>query len=572
MAKTVSEKKNTIVERLTANLVQESLVSEDQMAKAKKIQQRTSEPLSKILVDLQVLSHEALLTFIARQLEIPHVDLSTYIIESDVIDLVPETTARKYQLIPIFRVQNNLTVAMADPTNIFAFEDIRFQAHVEVNPVLASEESINKAIEQHYGGARLINETIKGLEKTSFGIESSKNLKAERLQKITEQAPVIKLVSQLVTEAIRDGASDIHLEPQKNEMSVRYRIDGILHDVSSISKHLQLLVASRIKVMADLDIAERRLPKDGRIQVRLNEKEVDLRVSTFPTINGEKLVLRILDKSKSPLDLENLGLSAENLRRFRMLIKRPNGLMLITGPTGSGKTSTLYAALRTINSREKNIVTLEDPVEYEIKNINQGQISTKAGLTFAGGLMSILRQDPDIIMVGEVRDLVTAELATRAALTGHLVFSTLHTMNAAGALTRLIDIGVEPFLIRSNVIGIVAQRLVRKICPACKEKYNPPAELLKEVGWSNKKNLELYRGKGCKQCKHTGYKGRTGVFEVLVINERIRKLIMGKTPASSITQAARQAGVKSMQEDSLNKVLSGITTIEEALRQTQSDQ
>lgn len=571
MDKIVAIEKNPLVERLTTRLVQEGLVSETQMAEAKRAQKQTDKSLGKILVELRILSQEDFLAFIADQLGIPHINLSKYMIESEVIDLVPEAVARKYKLIPIFQVRDALTVAMDDPTNVLALDDIRFQTGMEINPVLASNESIKKAIDQHYGGTRLIDQTIKGLEVTSYGVETAEDLEAEQLQKITEQAPIIKLVNQLILEAIRDKASDIHLEQQKQSMKTRYRIDGMLHDVSTIPKSMRLAVVSRIKIMADLDIAERRLPKDGRIQISLGAREIDLRISTFPTIYGEKLVLRILDKGKNPLDLSELGLSTENLQRFRMLVGKPNGLILITGPTGCGKTSTLYAALRTVNSRERNIITLEDPVEYEIADINQGQVNPQAGLTFASGLRSILRQDPDIIMVGEIRDLETAELVTRAALTGHLVFSTMHTMDAPGAITRLIDIGVEPFLIRSNVIGIIAQRLVRKICPHCKERYSPPASLLEEAGWANKKDLELYKGKGCKQCRHTGYKGRIGVFEVLVLNENIQELITSKSPTSRITQAARQSGVKSMFEDGLEKIAAGITTIEEVLRQTKSE-
>lgn len=559
----------SLIERLSSKLVSQGLVSKQGLEEAIKVQKEREEPLGKVLVDLNLLTREELLDFIADELEIPHVDLSSYLIEPDVLSLVPEATARKYKILPLFKVENTLSLAMADPLNVFALDEIKLKAGLEVEPALASEESIDKAINEYYGGAQVIEEAVEEIDKTSLKLGVTERVPTEKLERITEQPPIVKLVNELILQAIKEGASDIHLEPQKRELDVRYRIDGILHKISTVPKNLQLPVTSRIKIMADMDITEKRMPQDGRIDIKLGERDIDLRVSTFPTISGEKTVLRVLDKSAFSVDLAGVGLSSDGLRQFRQLIKRPGGLILICGPTGSGKTTTLYALLNALNSPEKNIVTLEDPVEYEVGQINQGQINPKAGLTFASGLRTILRQDPDIIMVGEVRDLETAELAIRAALTGHLVLSTLHTMDAAGTLTRLTDMGIEPFLIASSISAVLAQRLVRKICSKCKEAYDPSPELLDQMGWSAKKDLKLYKGKGCKECRHTGFKGRTGLFELLTLNEEIRNLIISKASADVIKKAAAKAGSKSLREDGLDKVLTGITTLDEILRETQ---
>lgn len=561
----------SLIEKLSSQLLTQGLVTKEGLEEARRVKTQREEPLGKILVDLNLLSRDQLLDFIASQLEIPYVDLSSYIIEPEVIDLVPEAVARKYKLIPLFKVESALTVAMADPLNVFALDDIKLRVGLDVEPALASEESINKAINEYYGGAHIIEEAVEKLDKTSLEIAVSEEAPAEKLERITEQPPIVKLVNELILQAVKDRASDIHLEPRKREVDVRYRIDGILHKISTIPKHLQLPVTSRIKIMANMDITEKRAPQDGRIGIKLAEKDVDLRVSTFPAMYGEKTVLRVLDKSAFSFDLGALGLSPANLRHLRQLIKAPNGLVFICGPTGSGKTTTLYAILNEINSPEKNIVTLEDPVEYELTQINQGEINPKAGLTFASGLRTILRQDPDIIMVGEVRDFETAELAIRATLTGHLVFSTLHTMDAASALTRLTDMGVEPFLIASAITVVVAQRLVRRICNRCKVEHKPSSEILNQLGWSDKKDLKLYKGKGCRECRHMGYKGRLGLFELITINEEIRNLIIARASADAIKRAAAKAGSKSLREDGLEKVLAGLTTLDEVMRETRQE-
>ena len=562
------KKKTDLVNKIATDLINQNVITKDQLSQAKKLQQKKGYSLDKALVELKIVTNDEIMGFIASKLDIPNIDLASYLIEPDVIDMISEDSAKKYKIVPLFKVEDTLTGAMSNPMDVFALDDLKLKSHLEIKPVLSDEDSINKAIEQYYGGTHLIEETIEKAKSISVDIDISEPYGVARLERVSEQTPIVRLVDQLITEAVKDKASDIHIEPQKEDVNIRYRIDGILHNVSTLPKHLQLSVISRIKIMASLDIAERRTPQDGRIQIKLGEKDIDIRVSTFPTIFGEKIALRILDKSRAITNLVDLGLESENLARLRSLIRKPNGFVFIVGPTGSGKTTTLYALLHEINSPDKNIVTLEDPVEYEIKHINQGQINPKADVTFAKGLRSILRQDPNIIMIGEVRDLETAELAVRAALTGHLVFSTLHTMDAATSLTRLVDMGVEPFLISSSITGLVAQRLVRKICPKCKEEYKPSKELLKQIGWENKKNLKAYRGKGCKSCKQTGYKGRVGIFEVVAMNEEIKRLITSDNSANIVREEIRKSGAKSLQEDGLKKVSKGITTIEEILKET----
>lgn len=569
---TLAEKrktKMTLIDRLSAELVKDGLITGEQLETAREEQKRTGETLGQVLVKLSFLTEDQLVSFLARRLDLPQVDLSSYLVDPEVINQVPEKLARRYKIIPLFQVENTLTVAMADPLNVFALDEIRFQTGREVEPVISTEPNILRAIDQYYSAGHLIQEAVEDLDKMVTAVTLDEDLGGERLERIAEQPPVMKLVNQIILQAVRDKASDIHIEPEKDALGVRYRIDGILHKVSSPPKELHLPIVSRIKVMANLDIVERRLPQDGRIQTSVEGRDIDLRVSTFPTIHGEKVVLRVLDKSSMSFSLADLGFSPENLQKFQSLIKRSYGVILITGPTGSGKTSTLYAALNAINFPEKNIITVEEPVEYQIKNISQGQINPKVGLHFATGLRAILRQDPDIIMVGEVRDYETAELVVRAALTGHLVFSTLHTNDAPGALTRLTDMGVEPFLISSSVTGVVAQRLVRTICPFCKQETKPSPDLLKQIELPPKAEATFFKGKGCPKCKRTGYKGRIGIFELLLISDRIRELIMSKTSSSVIKEAAREMGLKTLQEDGLEKALKGITTIEEVLRVTQ---
>lgn len=490
-----------------------------------------------------------------------YVDLDNYLIDEKLIELVPESLARRYQLIPLFKIDDTLTLAMADSHNIFALDEVRLNTGCEVEAVVSSDIQLKTAINRYYGVKGSIKEIIKG-----FTEEASKPLGVK-------EAPVIKLLNLIMLQAIRDGASDIHLEPDEHSLRTRYRIDGLLHEVSSIPKDLQSAIISRVKVMGNMDISETRAPQDGRSQIKMEEKDIELRISSFPTIYGENLVLRILDQSTASMGLENMGFPPETLKDYKAIIRRPHGIILITGPTGSGKTTTLYASLNAINSPEKNIITIEDPVEYRLNLIRQTQINPKANVTFASAIRAILRQDPDVIMVGEIRDLETAETAIRAASTGHLVFSTLHTNDASGALTRLMDMGVEPYLTSSSVVGALAQRLVRTICPKCKESYQPEEQAVKDLAITRTEDLVFYRGKGCKNCWQTGYKGRIALYELLVVNDPIRDLILQRAPSRMIRDVAgKTRGMKTLWKDGVDKILKGITTIDEVTRATFGDE
>jgi type IV pilus assembly protein PilB len=485
-------------------------------------------------------------------MSIPHVDLDSYLIDKKVIELVPETLARRYQLIPLFKIGNTLTVAMADPHNILALDEVRVKTGCEVEPIVSTDIQIKRAIDQYYGVSGSIEEIVKG-----FDEQGPEPLGAE-------ESPATRLLNLIMAQAIRDGVSDIHLEPDEKSLQTRYRIDGVLHEVNSLPKNLQSAIISRIKVMGNMDIAQSRAPQDGRCHIEMEGKEIELRISTFPTIYGENVVLRILDQTSALMGLDELGFSKDTILHYETLIKRPHGIILVTGPTGSGKTTTLYASLNRISSPEKNIITIEDPVEYRLNLIRQTQINPKAGVTFATAIRSVLRQDPDVIMVGEIRDLETAETAIRAALTGHLVFSTLHTNDAPAALTRLMDMGVEPYLISSSVIGALAQRLVRTICPVCKERYEPEDRIVKTLGIGNVKDFAFYQGKGCKNCWQTGYRGRVAAIELLMVNDPIRDLISQRAPSRMIRKVARETqDMKTLREDCVDKVLKGITTINE---------
>jgi type IV pilus assembly protein PilB len=463
---------------------------------------------------------------------------------------------------------------MADPLNVIAIDELRLTTGLEIKPVLSTSEAIHRAIVQYYGIKMAVTEII--AEEEEFGkigeeelrnIETDEDIDVGELRRLVEEAPVVRLVNVIITQAIRDKASDIHIEPLKRELRIRFRIDGVLHNVMSPPKGIQPVLISRVKIMAGMDISERRVPQDGRIQLVVEGKEYDFRVSTYPTIFGEKVVMRILDKSGALIGLNKLGFQPQTQAMLEELIENPYGIILSTGPTGSGKTTTLYSCLNKLNTIEKNIITIEDPIEYQLDGINQIQVNEKAGLVFSVGLRHIVRQDPDIIMVGEIRDRETAEIAINAALTGHLVLSTLHTNDAPGATTRLIDMGIEPYLVASSLIGVLAQRLARTICPHCKESYEASSDALKKFGvYLDKKTVTLYRGSGCERCRRTGYLGRTGIFELMYVSDEIRELVVNKAPANVIKEQARKEGMKTLQEDCIDKVLAGITTIEEAIR------
>ncbi len=554
--------------KLGEMLKEAGLVSDAQVKEALKIQKETGERLGRILVKQNIITEDNLVTLLSEQLGIPRVNLSDYLIDPEIINLVSEELARRYYLVPLFKVGDVLTVAMSDPSNVFALDEVGFKAECAVEPILATETEIKRVIDQYYGVVGSIEDVIKSIDAKGLGLDDA-NIEAVRLQGIAEEAPVIKLVNLIIMQAIREGASDIHIEPEEDILRTRFRIDGVLSEAATTPKDLQSAIVSRIKIMSELDIAERRIPQDGRFQIKVENRDIDLRVSTFPTVHGENVVMRILDTSSVLFGIEQLGFSAEMLRQFEEIIRKPYGIVLVTGPTGSGKTTTLYASLNTINTIDKNIITVEDPVEYRLKLIRQCQINPKAGLTFATGLRSILRQDPDVIMVGEIRDLETAEIAIQSALTGHLVFSTLHTNDAASTVTRLMDMGVEPFLISSSLTGVVAQRLVRTICDDCKTSYKPPAKALKQLGMEETQDVTFYKGEGCKKCHNSGYKGRIGLIELLHLNEALRELIVAKASADAIKKTAIEAGMKTMREDGFKKVLNGVTTIEEVLRVTQ---
>ncbi|MBI4336062.1 MAG: type II secretion system ATPase GspE [Candidatus Omnitrophica bacterium] len=552
-------------------LLSSGLLTGEQIAAAREEAAKTGFILEKAIIRLGLATEEDIAGIIAQNMGVPFVDIRNYIIDPEFVMLVPEALAKKHALIPLFKIRDALTVAMANPQDIIAIDDVRAKSRCAIiEPVLATRSAIEQAIDQYYGAKGKFEDVIRQIDTTRFS-KMPEDLEASALQTMAQEPPIVKLVNMMIAQAIREKASDIHIEPEEDKLRVRYRVDGILHETSSPPKRLANAIISRIKVLAHMDISEKRKPQDGRIQLKIENKDIDLRVSTFPTIHGENVVLRILDKSSVLLGLNELGFEREDLLNIQKLVNRPYGIILVTGPTGSGKTTTLYAALSTINSTDKNIITIEDPVEYQLPLIRQTQVNPKAGLTFATGLRSILRQDPNVIMVGEVRDKETADIAVQAALTGHLVFSTLHTNDAAGALARLTDMGIEPFLIASSVIGVVAQRLIRVLCPKCREAYAAPADVLKVAGIAEISGIKLYRQKGCRECKEMGYKGRTALFEVLVISERIRELITEKASSSAVRQEAIKNGMGTLRDNGLAKVQKGVTTLEEVLRATQEE-
>ncbi|MGC8971052.1 MAG: type II secretion system ATPase GspE [bacterium] len=537
--------------------IEKGLINEETLKKALDIQGKTGEKLGEILLKMGLITEEDLYSALSEIYNVPYVNLEDISIDPEVVKLVPEHISRRYKLIPIKLNGDKIVVAMSNPVNIYALDDVRIITGREVEPVIASEGQINQALDKIY--------TIqKGLEETLLNIAPEEEETETTVEVLEDEAPVVRLVNLTITQAVQEGASDIHIEPTESDVKVRFRVDGVLYDVMSPPKKIFPTLVARIKILANMDIAERRLPQDGRFRVTSQGKIIDFRVSTLPTIHGEKIVLRLLDRSAPLIGLEKLGFTEEVLKKFDWLIQRPYGMILVTGPTGSGKTTTLYSALAKINTPEKNIITVEDPVEYQFPRINQVQVNTKVGLTFASGLRSILRQDPDIIMIGEIRDRETAEIAVQAALTGHLVLSTIHTNDSAGAIARLMDMGIEPFLISSSVIGILAQRLARRICSRCKVPKQPTEEEMKVLMLGE--NDILYEGKGCEACRHTGYKGRIGIFELLIIDDEIRSMIVDKIPANMIRETVVKKGMKTLWEDAKLKVKNGITTYSEILR------
>jgi len=532
-------------------LVSERTISEEQLNKALERQKSTKQGLDDILVELGWVTAQQIAQTFSRYLDIPFINLSEYDIKIEILQLLPENIIRRYQIIPVKLEQNTLYVATADPLNLIALDEIRLIAKYKISPMIATCKEILGIIERYFNLQQMTKQMLSDI----------------RLDKATDENSISRFVDTIIQAGVNSRASDIHLEPQYPEMRARFRIDGILHDIITIPKSVEASLISRVKVLADMDITEHRRPQDGHVSLKLNEKEYDLRVASTSTIAGEKIVIRILDKTGMLLGLNELGLSAEDQKVFASLISRPYGIILVTGPTGSGKTTTLYAVLSQLDTLSKNIITIEDPVEYKLEGINQVQVNPLAEITFATGLRSMLRQDPDIIMVGEIRDLETATIAIHAALTGHLVLSTLHTNDAPSAITRMIDMGVEPFLVSSSLIGVVAQRLVRIICPECKEEFTPDQKQIKELGLEGRKEkISFYRGKGCQYCMQTTYRGRSGVFEIMKVSDKIRDLILQKQPASKIRDVAISEGMALLKDAAVNKVIHGITTAEEIKR------
>jgi len=567
-------------------LVRNKLITKEQLDKALQVQKASGNKLGYDLVKLGFVTDEDIAQCLSRQFGIPAINLSHFEIDQAVLDLVPVEICRKYDLIPVNRTGAVLTVSMADPTNIRAMDEINFICGYQVEPVVASDFAIREAIDKYYGSAHALElkqvmeqaMAEKNLQSGEMGdvevLESAEELDLALLEKQAEDAPVVKLVNKIMYDALNQGASDIHVEPYEKEFRVRYRVDGVLYVKVNPPLKLKDAITSRIKIMAKLDISEKRLPQDGRIKIKTKHqgkiKELDFRVSVLPTLFGEKIVLRLLDKENLKLDMTKLGLEAESLRSFEKAILKPYGMILVTGPTGSGKTNTLYSAMSRINTPETNIITAEDPVEFNIPGINQVQMKEQIGLNFAAALRSFLRQDPNIILVGEVRDFETAEIAIKAALTGHLVLSTLHTNDAPSTINRLMNMGIEPFLVASSVLLIAAQRLIRKICSECKEEYKVPLEALVDIGFTEEeaRNVSIFKGRGCQLCGNTGYKGRMGIFEVMEITDAIRELILVGASAMEIRRKSIEEGMITLRGSGLEKLRQGSTTIEEVLRES----
>jgi type IV pilus assembly protein PilB len=566
------------VTRLGDRLVSNGLITPEQLRRALSEQRGTSDKLGTILVRLGFLSEDKLVAFLSRQYSVPSIVLSQLEIDPEVLRLIPAQLAQKHDVLPVQREGNTLTLAMADPTNVLALDDVEFMTNLQVQPVVASEGAVRRAIDTFYHGPGWgVAEMIAELEAQPAQLEAiqgedefATKVDLFELKESADDAPVVRLINMILVDAIRRGASDVHFEPYEKVFRVRYRIDGVLHEIMGPPKRLEAALTSRVKIMASLDIAERRLPQDGRIKLRYNQREIDLRVSTLPTIFGEKTVMRILDREALQLDLTKLGFDSWSLEQFTKAIHAPYGMILITGPTGSGKTTTLYSAIHTINSPSINIMTAEDPVEYNLKGVNQLHVNDEIGRTFAAALRSFLRQDPDVILVGETRDLETAQIAIRAALTGHLVLSTLHTNDCPSSVARLIDMGVPPFLVASSLTLVLAQRLARRVCQECREPYEASEESLQLYGHvpQGLGQVTFYRGKGCRACNFTGMRGRVAIYEVMPVTAEVRSLILHNAPTAEIRDVAQSQGMRSLRQNALLKVIEGVTTVEEVLRVT----
>ena len=562
-------------QRLGDLLVKEKIITPEQLQQAIKVQKEQNCRLGSALVKLSFLTDEDVTNFLSRQYGVPAINLSYFEIDSSVVKLIPYDTAKRYQILPLSRVGASLTIAMVDPTSVFAMDDIKFMTGFNIEPVVASESSI-----QAYGSSKEDNldqvmQSISDMDETDVELQAdAEEIGLADLEKAADEAPIVKLVNLILTDAVKRGASDIHIEPYEKEFRVRFRIDGVLQSIMSPPLKLKDAITSRMKIMAKLDISEKRLPQDGRIMLKMNiggkKKQLDFRVSTLPTLWGEKIVLRLLDKENLRLDMTKLGFEPESLVKFEKAILKPYGMVLVTGPTGSGKTNTLYSAISTLNKPDTNIMTAEDPVEFQLMGVNQVQMKEQIGLNFAAALRAFLRQDPNIILVGEIRDFETAEIAIKAALTGHLVLSTLHTNGAPETITRLMNMGIEPFLVATSVHLICAQRLVRRICKDCAEVVDVPVQTLIEEGYTPEeaKTVKIHKGKGCSVCNSTGYKGRAGLYEVMEVDDEIRELVLVGASAVELKKKAIERGMITLRRSGLIKVAAGVTTLEEVARET----
>jgi type IV pilus assembly protein PilB len=566
-------------------LIQEKLLDSAQLKSALEFHKKNDVGIGSAIVSLGYLSEEEMAQALSRQLGYPYINLDQFEVYPDVISLIPVEIAKKYLIMPIHRIRSFLTLAMVDPTDLGIIEDIRFRTGLSIQPVIASESGIMSAISKYYGSSdalrvKQIVDEIEQAEDTTVNIieEEEEDYDIEELVHSTEEAPIITLVNTIFIDSIKKGASDVHFEPYEKNFRVRYRLDGTLHEMMNLALKFKNPVTSRVKILSNMDIAEKRLPQDGRIKMRVklengDRKEVDMRVSSVPAIFGEKVVVRILDKAMLQLDMTKLGFEEESLDVFKRTIVRPWGIILVTGPTGSGKTNTLYSAISNLNSMEKNIMTAEDPVEFYMPGINQVNVKEEIGLNFANSLRSFLRQDPDIMLVGEMRDFETVDIAIKAALTGHLVFSTVHTNDASSTILRLVNMDVEPFLIADSVVLVVAQRLVRRLCTECRARHNLTPEALMDIGFNKEEaaKVKVYKPVGCNKCHNTGYKGRIGLFEVMEVTDDIKDLILSRAQSKEIKKKAMQNGMLTLRRSGLKKIMDGVTSVEEVLRETIKD-
>ena len=569
----------SLKDRLTEILINNKLLTQEQLESALSVQKEKGGKLSDIIVSLKFVKESELITTLSQGLGLPLIDLKRFKIDYEIVKIIPINIARHYQIIPISKMGDTITLAMADPLNIFAIDHVQALTGYKINPIISSSQDIIQTIDLSYPDTAkgIIEDLVKEMSASSIELirEEKEILPSDQeLSRISYEAPVIQITNMMLEDGVKKKASDILIEPFSKKLRIRFRVDGVLQEEKSPPKSMHASIVSRLKVMSDLNIAEHRLPQDGRFKVKLSGREVDFRVSILPSSFGEKVAVRILDKSQATLDLEKLGFSKEMVEKVQRVAKLPHGMMLVCGPTGSGKSTTLYSILKYVDSPDKNLVTVEDPVEYQLEGVNQVTARPEIGLTFASALRSILRQDPNVIMIGEIRDFETVDIAIKSALTGHLVLSTLHTTTAAGAIVRLVNMGVEPYLINSSLVCVVSQRLVRKICPYCKEEYIVKKEIVSnlKLNLNFETNPKFFRGKGCTRCFNMGYSGRTGIAEVLLLTPSIRELILARAQEHVIKVQSRKEGMRTLREDGLAQVLKGITTLEEVLRVTAPDE